>query len=102
MVYTHENRFFVSNAKNIVSEAGIDTFLKNEYAAGAAGDLAPLDSWLELWVINDNDHQTALSLIESAFTKNSQSPWTCILCNEKNEASFEICWSCRTEHKAIE
>ncbi len=95
MVYTHDNRFFVGNARNIVEAAGISTLLKNEFAAGAAGDLAPIDAWLELWVIEDNDHDKALALIEEAFAKNNLPAWVCDACKETNEASFELCWSCR-------
>jgi hypothetical protein len=97
MVYTHENRFFVNNAKNIIDTAGISTLLKNEYAAGAAGDLAPFDAWLELWVLDDSDYTQAFELIEKAFNSNCQNSWICLHCQEKNEPAFEICWSCQEE-----
>jgi hypothetical protein len=44
LIYTHENRLLVSNAQNMVEQANINTTLKNEYAAGAMGDIAPIDS----------------------------------------------------------
>ena len=98
LVYTHENRFLVLNAKNIVDAAGIDTTLKNEYAAGAAGDLAPLDAWLELWVLNNDEYEQAFALIEYAFSQqNEYTQWTCAHCKEVNEATFDVCWSCQSE-----
>lgn len=97
MVYTHENRFFVNNAKNIIEGCGIQSLLKNEYAAGAAGDLAPMDAWLELWVIDDRDHTRALTIIENAFNHHSTDTWTCTYCKEINEPAFDICWSCQKE-----
>ena len=97
MVYTHENRFLVGNAKNIIDAAGISTCFKNEYAAGAAGDLAPLDSWLEVWVVEAKDYVRAAALVDDAFSDNFEPPWLCSHCQEHNESSFEICWSCQTE-----
>jgi hypothetical protein len=97
MVYTHENRFFVNNAKIIIDAAGISTLLKNEYAAGAAGDLAPFDAWLELWILDDSDYGQAFELIEKAFDSNHQDSWVCLHCQEKNEPAFETCWSCQEE-----
>ena len=50
LLYTNENRLIVSNAKNIVEDAGIDVVLRNEFAVGGMGELAVFDTWLELWV----------------------------------------------------
>lgn len=97
MVYTHENRFFVSNAKNILEAKDIPVLLKNEYAAGAAGDLSPFDTWMELWVYHDEDYEKAIQLIETAFNKNTEPDWVCTQCKETNVASFELCWQCQQD-----
>lgn len=97
LLYTHENHFLVNNAKNIVEIAGIDVLMKNEYASGAVGDLAPLDTWLELWVINEADHQKADKIIQSVMLKSQGHDWFCSHCAEKNDPSFEICWNCQHE-----
>ena len=96
-VYTHENRFFVSNAKNIVDGAGIQTLLKNEYAAGACGDLAPIDAWMELWVVNERDEHRAKELIDEAFNDSREGTWICPHCQEKNPAAFDFCWACQAD-----
>jgi hypothetical protein len=95
MVYTHENHFFVHNAQNIVNASHIKTLLKNEYAAGAAGDLAPIDAWLELWVLEDQHYSLACKLIEEAFNNPDQKSWVCPQCDEQNESNFEVCWQCQ-------
>ncbi len=102
LVYTHENRFFVNNAKNIVEAENISCFIKNEFAAGGAGDLAPLSAWLELWVFDDDDYARALDLVTVAFeaTPSGSTSWLCHHCQENNEGSFEICWSCGTERRS--
>lgn len=115
LIYTHENRFFVSNAKNILENAGVSVYLKNEYAAGAAGDLSPFDAWLELWVLDDEQYEKAISVIQpykatwekSSRDKrvfgrhdNSAADWLCQKCHEKNDPSFELCWYCHGSGEA--
>lgn len=97
MIYTHENRFFVHNVQNIIEAAHIETYLKNEFAAGASGDLAPIDAWLELWVVNDEDYLKSLSIIDSISNGHKPGTWTCSHCQEVNDNSFDFCWKCQRE-----
>jgi len=96
LLYTHENRLLVYNMLNIVQRADIDTLLKNEYASAAAGDLAPHETWLELWVKNTADYERALQLIKVPDPLPA-APWICSHCNESNDAHFELCWQCEHE-----
>jgi len=96
LLYTNENRFIASNVQNIVQNAGIEITLKNEYIAGAAGDLSPFDTWLELWV-EDADYARAIKLVEELEKPLNTNDWICHKCGETNVASFEICWNCQTE-----
>lgn len=97
LLYTNENRYLVNNIQNIVDNAGISTMLKNEFAAGAAGDLVPHETWLELWVIEDQDYDKAVLLLNNTFSKPSDATWQCKQCNETNNTSFEFCWNCQNE-----
>jgi len=97
LVYTHENRLLVSNAQNLLEQANISTVLKNEYAAGAMGDIAPIDSWMELWVADDKDHSHAMVLINTISANTDEKNWFCPQCSESNNSSFEICWQCHAE-----
>lgn len=98
MVYTNENRFFVANAKNIIEAQGIDTILKNEFAQGGIGEISAFDSWPEVWVINDADYDRACKIIKNSLSNKNSAEWICNACNEKNDASFEICWNCQSEN----
>ena len=98
LICTHENRYLVHNIQNIVENAGIEVMLKNEFAAGAAGDLVPHETWLELWVVNDEDYDKALTIIAASFSSVDDVSWTCEHCDEKNDASFDFCWRCQTSH----
>ena len=96
LIYTNENRFITSNVQNIIQNAGIEITLKNEFIAGAAGDLSPFDTWLELWV-EDADYDKAVELVASLEETVNARDWICPKCNEINSASFELCWNCQTE-----
>lgn len=95
LLYTNENYFLVHNIKNIVENAGVSTTLRNEYTSSGAGELAPNETWLELWVINENQYGKAILAIRSAFHTHEKA-WVCKNCLEKNGAAFEFCWQCQT------
>jgi len=69
LIYTNENQFLVNNAKNIIDNNNIEVTLKNEFSSGAAGVLAPLDTWVELWVIHDSDEEKAKGIVHNAKKK---------------------------------
>ena len=93
-VFTHENRLIVFHIKNILYDEGIECLIKNEFSAGGAGDLAPFDTWPELWV-NDSEEGKARDLVELNISKvPSGKEWICTSCGEMNDFNFQICWQC--------
>ncbi len=96
LVYSNENNFLVNNVKNLIDAQGISTFIKNEFAQSAVGEISAFDSWPEVWVHNDEDFERAMEI--SKFSQNSikGEDWTCQSCSEKNDPSFEICWNCQS------
>ncbi len=97
VIYTNESSFLVTNVKNLVEAAGIEVFIKNEYAQGSVGEVSAFDSWPELWVANESDFKRAMEIVEAAQKPTSRTEWTCINCDENNDPSFEICWKCQHE-----
>ncbi|MFT6927465.1 MAG: hypothetical protein ACJAZP_003101 [Psychromonas sp.] len=97
MVYSNENQFLVSNVKNLIEAQEIDTFIKNEFAQGAAGEISPLDSWPEVWIYNDSDFDRAVEIVTLSQRRSTTVDWICENCSEKNDPSFEICWNCQHE-----
>ena len=95
IIYTSEDRFMVWDVKNILKLAGFNCHIRNEYAAGGAGDIAPIETWPEIW-IDDESYDEALKYLESHVFNQSSSnhDWTCTQCGEVNGASFEVCWNC--------
>jgi hypothetical protein len=98
MLYSNENNFLVSNVRNIIESHGITTFIKNEFAQGAIGEVSAIDSWPELWVLNDADFEQAMDILESSQKSIKGEDWSCNNCSEKNDASFEICWNCQSSN----
>lgn len=97
MVYSNENSFIVNNVKNILESQGIKTFIKNEFAQGAVGEISAFDSWPEVWITDDCDFDSAMEMVKSIQNKQVTIEWTCKKCAEKNDASFEVCWQCQGE-----
>ena len=95
MVYTNESHFLVNNVKNLIEAQEINTFLKNEFAQGAVGEIYAFDSWPEVWVFDDSDFDRAVEIVKSSQNSNKTVDWICKNCSERNDPSFEICWNCQ-------
>ena len=83
----------VAHARNVLITAGIRCELRNQYLAGALGDLPMMETWPQLFV-EDDDERFALSVLARAATATGGSPWACPECGEKLEPQFLQCWRC--------
>ena len=101
LIYTHENRLLVENARNLLQTQNIEVLLKNEYALGALGEAAPIETWLELWLVDEADYPRAMDVLDSSLSAQGASPWECPHCGESNDPSFELCWQCGAENPAL-
>ena len=100
LVYTRPNLVLVVQTQSLIEFAGIECVVCNEYASGAIGELAPIDAWPELWVINDEDCDKAESHIEESHTSTQRAEWKCAGCGSLNPATFDLCWHCGSEMTA--
>ncbi len=100
-LFRHHDRFEVYRIFNMLDEAGIPCFVKNELIQGAIGDIPPQDSEPEVWLHDQQWEAKAQQLIadfnqeQAAMQSENQAPWLCGKCQEDNEASFNICWKCQ-------
>lgn len=83
----------VAHARNVLMMAGIPCELRNQYLAGALGDLPMLETWPQLYV-EDEDEQLALRALARAAAAPGGAPWTCKECGEQLEPQFTSCWRC--------
>ena len=83
----------VAHARNVLIAAGIDSELRNQYLAGALGDLPMLETWPQLWV-EDDLAPAALRALQKAEAEPTGAGWTCPQCGEQLEPQFTACWRC--------
>ena len=91
----------VAHARNVLITAGIQCELRNQYSAGAMGDLPMMETWPQIFV-DDVDERCALSVLDRAQTAPSGNPWTCPACGEISEPQFTQCWNCSADRTAGE
>lgn len=83
----------VAHARNVLIAAGIESELRNQYLAGALGDLPMLETWPQL-LVADELESAALRALEKAAAAPSGTPWVCAQCGEQLEPQFTSCWRC--------
>lgn len=96
-IYSHPNAAMVHHAKNVLENHGIAAVVQGEHLAAAAGGVAPVDAWIELWVTDDDRAREAAQIIREATDESaveSAPPWTCASCGEEIEGQFSACWNC--------
>jgi hypothetical protein len=92
-VFRAASLLHVAHARNVLIMAGIESEMRNQYLAGALGDLPMLETWPQLWVEDDLEN-AALRALAVAATATSGAPWTCAQCGEQLEPQFTSCWRC--------
>ena len=85
----------VAHARNVLTAAGIESELRNQYLAGALGDLPMLETWPQIWV-EDAFESAALRALEQAGRAPWGAAWTSSQCGEQLEPQFTTCWRCGT------
>jgi hypothetical protein len=85
----------VAHARNVLLTAGIPSELRNQYLAGALGDLPMLETWPQLFVEDDYE-AAALKALAAASSVFPGPAWTCVQCGELLEPQFTQCWRCGT------
>lgn len=89
----------VAHARNLLLAAGIDSEVRNQYLAGAMGELPMLETWPQLYV-DDMDEPRAIRILGEAAKPPTGSPWICASCGERLEPQFTSCWRCGAEFAA--
>jgi hypothetical protein len=83
----------VAHARNVLLTAGIPSELRNQYLAGAMGDLPMFETWPQLYVEDDYE-AAALKALVAAATAAPGPSWNCPQCGELLEPQFTQCWKC--------
>lgn len=96
-VFSNPQLVVVTQMRDLLEREGIATQIRNEYAAGAAGELAPIDAWPELWLRSERDRDHALKLIQRHQRGATGPDWRCARCGADCPDSFDWCWQCGAE-----
>lgn len=93
-ILTTPNPLRAGLVRSALEAAGIPVEVRNEFLAGALGELPPQECWLELWVA-DTDAPAADRVLDAmARAGEDKSTWRCPACDELLEPQFGQCWQC--------
>ena len=84
----------INHFKNLLEAEGIPCEIRNEHLASILGEMPFVETWPELWIVNDLDFDRATQLITAVDAESPKTPWRCRQCGEENEGQFAVCWKC--------
>ncbi len=94
-VHAAESIIEIAHLRNLLEQAGIACYVRNERLGGALGEIPFVECWPELWVLRNGDALTARGLLDTAREVIEPGPeWTCRECEERVEGQFDACWRC--------
>ncbi|MGB3725380.1 MAG: DUF2007 domain-containing protein [Glaciecola sp.] len=94
--YCDYNQVKTRQIKALLDDAGIPSFIKNEFIQGASGEIPPHETLPEIWLIDGSMASLAQTLVDELEQdlKSNEVSWTCGNCKDPNEGQFMICWQC--------
>jgi hypothetical protein len=93
IVYSAPNLVMVAHYCSLLQSNGVPCRIRNEFLAGAAGELPPVECWPQLCV-DDHLESRAREMLLAMQTPNRRENWTCSNCGEPIEGQFTECWQC--------
>ena len=91
-----ESLITINHYKNLLQAEGIRCQIRNEFLGSIVGEMPFVETWPEIWVVNDLDFDRATQLIAAAEAESPAAAWKCRKCGEDNEGQFAACWKCGT------
>jgi hypothetical protein len=92
-IYSSHNLAAVHHARNLLENEGIRAVVKNEFLSSAMGDLPPAECQAEVWILHEEDLETAEVILRALGTGPDRPAWKCA-CGETSEGQFTQCWRC--------
>jgi len=86
----------INHYRNLLQSEGIQSQIRNEHLGSIMGEMPFVETWPELWVINDLDFDRATQLLNAVDTESPSASWKCKKCGEENEGQFAACWKCNS------
>ena len=80
---------------NMLTRAGIEARVLNEYAPGGMGELPFTHTYPEVWIEEQSDKVLATRILaEYQQPTSTTGSVRCRQCDADNPSDFEICWRC--------
>ena len=96
-IYSALNLIDAYLVQGLLTTAGIESQLLNEYAQGGVGELSFVEAYPELWLVNVSQSEQARNIIKSYERRDTTiETVVCPHCTEPNPETFEVCWRCKT------
>lgn len=87
---------FLAHVYNLLQQAGLSVEFRNQFSAGALGELPATEVIPELWV-EEATYLRAEEILNRVIRdrEDNQKPdWICAQCGETIEGQFSQCWQC--------
>jgi len=101
-LFANDDPFLFQLVQSELESLGIPHFVKNQFASGAMGELAPQDTIQEVWLTDPTWLARAKKVVEDLVRENEPeqalADWRCSHCGELNDGAFALCWQCQTPH----
>jgi len=93
-LFASSDRLIVGHLAEALQAQRIRCLVRNQYLAGAAGELPVNETWPEIWLLDERDWPEAEGLLaELLGPRPDGRSWLC-RCGELLEAQFTQCWHC--------
>ncbi len=98
-IYSNQLLANVALLKQVLEERGISCEIRREYLSMVSGEVPPIETWPELWILDKSRASEAGQLVHEFLnpTEELTKVWTCPKCHEESEGQFRECWNCQTE-----
>lgn len=96
--YCDYNQVKLMQVKDMLDDAGVPCFVKNEFIQGASGEIPPHEALPEIWLQDSgwlNKATKLLQQLEGDLANFDPTTWLCTECNEQCDGEFMICWNCQ-------
>ncbi len=96
-IFVNQDHARVGFYQSVLEEAGIRTFIRNEFATNIT-EMPSALFFPTLCVLDDDDFEEAMQLLGPIYGEATAQAvdWTCPKCNEVVPGNFEVCWQCST------
>jgi rubrerythrin len=84
----------VGQAQSLLNSEGIETFIRNEFACSAMGEVPFVEVCPQLFILDAAEEARARELLQLFENSPAAPDWQCVSCGSEVESPFGQCWNC--------